>query len=78
MYVCLCNAVTDRAIQKAVADGASSMRQLSLQLGVSTCCGKCAPAARALLLQQLALMTRESIATEEPAEPVAERAALGA
>ncbi|NLR73843.1 MULTISPECIES: bacterioferritin-associated ferredoxin [Leeia] len=54
MYVCICKAVTDRQISQAVADGVSSMRELRMTLGVASCCGKCAPDARALLLEGLA------------------------
>ena len=74
MYVCVCNAVTDRDIQKAVSEGASTMRELSIQLGVATRCGKCAPAARALLLKQLAQITREQIAAEQPVKPASDTA----
>ncbi|GAB3251268.1 bacterioferritin-associated ferredoxin [Chitinimonas naiadis] len=50
MYVCICNAVTDKQIRRAVHDGCDSMRDLRMELGVAGCCGKCAPDARALLL----------------------------
>lgn len=49
MYVCLCNAVTDRHIREAVADGCGSMRDLQTTLGVAARCGKCAPCAREVL-----------------------------
>ena len=41
MYVCICNAITDNEIRQAVELGACSFRQISDQLGVATCCGKC-------------------------------------
>lgn len=50
MYVCICNAVTDKQIRRAVHNGCDSMRELRMELGVAGCCGKCAPDARALLL----------------------------
>ncbi|SFZ78687.1 bacterioferritin-associated ferredoxin [Chitinimonas taiwanensis DSM 18899] len=50
MYVCICNAVTDKQIRRAVHNGCDSMRELRMELGVAACCGKCAPDARALLL----------------------------
>jgi len=50
MYVCICNAVTDKQIRRAINDGCGSMRELRMELGVAGCCGKCAPDARALLL----------------------------
>ena len=46
MYVCVCNAVTDRAIKEAVQAGATRLRDLSRTLRVATCCGRCAPSAQ--------------------------------
>lgn len=43
MIVCVCKNVSDRDIKAAMANGASSLRQVRLELGVSTCCGKCGP-----------------------------------
>lgn len=42
MYVCVCNAITDRQIRRCVEDGASSLEDLQIDLGVASCCGKCA------------------------------------
>lgn len=53
MYVCICNAVTERDLLEAVADGCSSLRQLREQLGVGACCGRCAGCARAMLRDSL-------------------------
>lgn len=41
MYVCLCKAVTDKAIRQHVAEGATTMREIRQQLGVGSQCGKC-------------------------------------
>lgn len=49
MYVCNCNAVTEREIQGAVELGCHTLHDLRRDLGVATCCGKCAPDARKLL-----------------------------
>jgi len=49
MYVCVCNAVTDKHIRRAVNDGTDTMRGLKHQLGVADCCGRCAPCARQVL-----------------------------
>lgn len=49
MYVCICNAVTDRQIQESVATGASSLTDLKDQLGVASCCGCCADLATSFL-----------------------------
>ncbi|NYT48214.1 (2Fe-2S)-binding protein [Parapusillimonas granuli] len=45
MFICVCNAITERQVQAAVADGASSMADLQGQLGVASCCGCCADTA---------------------------------
>jgi len=53
VYVCICNAVTERDISGAVAEGCGSLKQLSQQLGVGTCCGRCVGCARDVLHQTL-------------------------
>jgi bacterioferritin-associated ferredoxin len=53
MIVCVCKAVSDRQIRTAVKGGASSLRDLTRQLGVGTCCGKCLPEAKAALSDSL-------------------------
>ena len=45
MFICICNAITERQVQSAVADGAHTMSDLQGQLGVATCCGRCAETA---------------------------------
>lgn len=49
MIICVCKAVSDRHIRSAVKDGAASLRDLTRELGVGTCCGKCLPEAKATL-----------------------------
>ncbi|MCS4532722.1 MULTISPECIES: (2Fe-2S)-binding protein [Neisseria] len=49
MFVCICNAVTDREIQETVAAGANSLGDLQAQLGVATCCGSCSELATSFL-----------------------------
>ncbi|MDO5356499.1 MAG: (2Fe-2S)-binding protein [Conchiformibius sp.] len=49
MYVCICNAVTDRQIQETVAEGALSLTDLKDRLGVASCCGCCANLASSFL-----------------------------
>ncbi|PLC55622.1 hypothetical protein CR155_00770 [Pollutimonas nitritireducens] len=49
MFICICNAITERQVQAAVADGASSMADLQGQLGVATSCGCCAETANEYL-----------------------------
>ncbi len=53
MYICVCNAVTERDIHEAVCEGACSMRDLRQQLGVASQCGRCATCAKAVLDQEM-------------------------
>ncbi|MGB3289579.1 MAG: (2Fe-2S)-binding protein [Burkholderiaceae bacterium] len=45
MFICICNAITERQVQAAVAEGASTLSDLQGQLGVAACCGCCAETA---------------------------------
>ena len=49
MYVCVCQAVTDREIHQAARNGAKTLRDLRRELGVSVDCGRCASCARKCL-----------------------------
>lgn len=53
MYVCVCNAVTDKAIQQAVQQGHDSFEAIQGELSVGTCCGRCKPFACELIDQCL-------------------------
>jgi bacterioferritin-associated ferredoxin len=53
MIVCVCKAVSERQIRTAVKDGANSLRDLTRELGVGTCCGKCLPEAKSTLAASL-------------------------
>ena len=53
MYVCVCNAVTEKHIVKAVDAGCRTMRDLREELGVGGCCGRCATCARNVLKETL-------------------------
>lgn len=41
MYVCVCNAVTERQIRQAISEGAVTLRQLKHKLDVAGQCGSC-------------------------------------
>lgn len=45
MFICICNAITERQVQAAVSEGASTLSDLQGQLGVASCCGCCAETA---------------------------------
>lgn len=53
MYVCLCNGVTESQIRAAVSDGVRSLRELRADLGVASCCGKCADCAQQVIHETL-------------------------
>jgi bacterioferritin-associated ferredoxin len=49
MYVCVCQAVTDRQIREAAEGGARTLKDLRRDLGVARDCGRCASCARECL-----------------------------
>jgi len=49
MYVCVCTAVSDKSVRRAMADGACSLRELKERLGVATHCRRCVPELQSLL-----------------------------
>lgn len=53
MYVCVCHAVTDRDIRKAVDLGASSLVDVQCQLPVGSCCGRCQDTAKSVVDEYL-------------------------
>ena len=54
MYVCLCNAVTDKEIAQAVSDGANSFSSVQTTTGAATGCGSCKHTAEIIIDQCLA------------------------
>lgn len=49
MYICICNAITDRQIREAVESGVTDLRGLRRTLGVASGCGSCKEYAAELL-----------------------------
>jgi bacterioferritin-associated ferredoxin len=49
MYICICHGVTDREIRAAVARGSHSLEDVTMALGVGTCCGQCRAAAAEII-----------------------------
>lgn len=62
MFVCVCNAVTERDIDSAVAEGCSSLRELRAQLGIGACCGRCSDCARDVLRDTLQAHSSDRLA----------------
>ncbi len=55
MYICICNAVTDKQILKAQQNGCGSIHEVTRALGVGNCCGSCIEQAEDLLMQNSAI-----------------------
>lgn len=53
MYVCICRAVSEKRIVRAVAEGATTLRDLRERTQLGTGCGKCVPQAYQLLRDTL-------------------------
>jgi bacterioferritin-associated ferredoxin len=51
MYICLCNALTDRDIGSHLAGGACSVAMVYRACGCRPQCGKCVPFVREMLRQ---------------------------
>ncbi|MGH8215010.1 MAG: (2Fe-2S)-binding protein [Rhodanobacteraceae bacterium] len=49
MYVCICKAVSDQDIRRAVTHGVHCFEDLQARTGCATCCGCCETEARELL-----------------------------
>ena len=41
MYICICNAVTQRQVEECAKAGVHSLDELALELGVGAGCGRC-------------------------------------
>lgn len=49
MFICVCNAVTDREIREHARRGVDSLEELQMRTGCADCCGQCADEAEAIL-----------------------------
>ena len=61
MYVCICNAITDKQIRKAVESGVQDLWGLQRELGVAVGCGSCKEMASEILSE-----SRQAHAAGEP------------
>jgi len=66
MYVCVCNAVTERQVRATVAAGAVTLSDLSFELGVASCCGCCAETASQYLPGGCSAAEQEACAAARP------------
>jgi len=60
MYICLCNAITDRQIVEAAHGGARTDEDLAHGLGVGITCGRCRSCAKELLMETLSRIAPET------------------
>jgi bacterioferritin-associated ferredoxin len=51
MYICICNAITQRQVEECAQSGAASVEDLASQLGVGAGCGRCRECAAELLAE---------------------------
>jgi bacterioferritin-associated ferredoxin len=49
MYICICNAVTEHQVRECAREGAKTIDELTLMLGVGAGCGRCRECASELL-----------------------------
>lgn len=49
MYICICNAVTERQLKECARSGAASLDEVAFHLGVGTGCGRCRECASGML-----------------------------
>ena len=49
MYVCVCFGITDKAIQRAAADGVRDVAELTMRTGLGSNCGSCREMASEIL-----------------------------
>jgi len=52
MYICLCNALTDRDVRAGCENSGGSVAMVYRTLGCQPQCGKCVPLVRQMLRQQ--------------------------
>ena len=70
MYVCLCHSITDQDIRTAVArNGARTMRDLRLSLGLCAWCGRCGEEALATLKRARNALRAMEVRIELPSAP---------
>lgn len=49
MYVCICNAITERQVRECASQGTCSVEELEAALGIGAGCGRCRDCACRLL-----------------------------
>lgn len=55
MLVCICHGISDTDIETAMQEGTSSLKELKARTGLGSCCGQCAPYAKELMNEKIAI-----------------------
>ncbi len=58
MYICICNAITERQVRECAEEGTRSLDELTVKLGVGAGCGRCRECAAELLMEACGLARR--------------------
>lgn len=58
MYVCICQAISDRQIREVVDRGAASVYEVQAHLPVASCCGRCEDSVREVIEAQIGATPR--------------------
>jgi len=74
MYLCLCNAVTDRELVQALAEGCTTLRDLHQATGCGGQCGRCLPLISEFLERHLSSAGAEPAASPWSATATAQGA----
>jgi bacterioferritin-associated ferredoxin len=61
MYVCICNAITERQIRKAAESGVKDLWDLQRELGVAAGCGSCKEMASEILRESRSARASEPV-----------------
>jgi bacterioferritin-associated ferredoxin len=64
MYICLCNAITERQVRECARSGACSVDELTAKLGVGSGCGRCIECAVDVLREMHAASAPALLAAE--------------
>ncbi|MEE4304145.1 MAG: bacterioferritin-associated ferredoxin [Wenzhouxiangella sp.] len=70
MYVCVCNAVTERTIRNLVSEGYHTLNEIQALTGCSGTCGRCRDHAEAVIEASLARPTRPSLPVLDPSNDI--------
>ncbi len=60
MYICICHAITDKAIREEVYQGAKCLKSLQKTLPVGTGCGTCVCSAKEVIKEALVDLSYQS------------------